>query len=102
MLQIKQSPIHGVGVFATEDIPKDTVIQGGKMVRVGNTSDFLNGLPTVGVVDSVGDVYVPIEGFAILWALNYGIEDNVAANQHEIFTTRDVKAGEELLVMEYK
>ena len=26
-IQIKKSPIHGYGIFATEDIPKDTVIE---------------------------------------------------------------------------
>lgn len=80
-LTIKQSSVHGLGLFATEDIPSDT--------NMGITHikhyDFENGY-----------IRTPLGGF-----FNHSETPNTKAESSDdyihLITLRDIKAGEELV-----
>lgn len=105
--RLKPSPIHGVGVFAIRDIPKDTyVFEPDEDELVSVQADETKALPL--------DVRRLYEDFCVLkgntyqcpssfnkltpaWYLNTSKSPNVAADSSlKFYAIRDIQAGEEL------
>lgn len=96
---LKQSPLHGVGLFANTPLRKGQIIGRMEMVEVGKLSDFPT-LPTVGVV--VGEkVLCPRDGFP-LWAVNWSEDPNIAVQVSMVFAKKAIAVGEELTINYYK
>jgi SET domain-containing protein len=101
--EVRQSPIHGKGLFATDDIDKDEIvmIKGGHIV----SRDFLEReiTPKLGPVEiQIGDdlFIAPVtaeerEG-SMLYS-NHSCDPNLGLRGNIIFVAlRDIEAGEEL------
>jgi SET domain-containing protein len=105
--RLKPSPIHGVGVFAIKDIPKNAyVFEPDDDELVSVQADEIKGLPP--------DLRRLYEDFCVLkddtyqcpssfnkltpaWFLNTSKNPNVAADSSlKFYAIRDIQAGEEL------
>jgi len=98
-LEIKESPIHGRGVFATVRIPRGTVVEEieGKPKHY---SKIPSGLLLRRGMEVSKDVYiVPAEG-SVGWFLNHSERPNCAydVSTREIRATKDILRGEELTI----
>ena len=94
-VELKKSPLHGLGVFATEFIPKGTEL------GVGHYFDFHNRKEEI---VNLRTTLVPF--------FNYNIDSNLVLKQEKptpkwecgfslhnrIYTKRDIQKGEELLL----
>ena len=110
--RLKPSDIHGVGVFAILDIPKDTYIFNGdnsKMVWVDKSVIDKQDEEIIKLYDDFciikGNKYYCIDSFNNLnvgWYLNESKDDpNVGCDDnYEFYALRDIKKGEEL-TMDY-
>ena len=110
--RLKPSDIHGVGVFAILDIPKDTYIFNGdnsKMVWVDKSVIDEQDEEIKKLYDDFciikGNKYYCIDSFNNLnvgWYLNESKDDpNVGCDDnYEFYALRDIKKGEEL-TMDY-
>lgn len=110
--RLKPSDIHGVGVFAILDIPKDTYIFNGdnsKMVWVDKSVIDEQDKEIKKLYDDFciikGNKYYCIDSFNNLnvgWYLNESKDDpNVGCDDnYEFYALRDIKKGEEL-TMDY-
>jgi SET domain-containing protein len=98
-LEIKESPIHGRGVFATARIPKGTVVEKirGKPHRYSKIPATL--LLRRGMEVSKDVYVVPPEG-SLGWFLNHSDRPNCTyeISTREIRTMRNVRRGEELTI----
>jgi SET domain-containing protein len=106
--RIKPSKIHGVGVFAIRDIPKDTYIFSGdnsKMVWVDKSAIENVDSEIKSLYDDYciikGDRYFCPDNFNNLnvgWYLNESKDDpNVGCDEnYDFYALRDIRAGEEL------
>lgn len=105
---LKPSPIGGVGVFATHDIKQDTYLRlfGDEKILEGRTR-----IIDANVLDSDfkkycmyrdGGLMVCPEDFGqmqIGWYLNHSIKNANALHKNYFwYATRDIKAGEEILI----
>lgn len=94
---ITQSPIHGVGVFASCALMVGDTVGTVEMILVGKVKDYTS-LPTVGIVTADGNIFVPISGFP-LWAVNYSRTPNVEADREGVvIVSRYINSGEELTI----
>ena len=98
-LEIKKSPIHGRGVFATVMIPKTTVVE-----EIKGEPQCYSKIPAVLLLrrgmEVSKDVYiVPAEG-SVGWFLNHSDRPNCTYDNstREIRTTKDILGGEELTI----
>jgi len=110
--RLKPSDIHGVGVFAILDIPKDTYIFNGdnsKMVWVDKSVIDKQDEEIIKLYDDFciikGNKYYCIDSFNnlnVCWYLNESKDDpNVGCDDnYEFYALRDIKKGEEL-TMDY-
>jgi SET domain-containing protein len=110
--RLKPSDIHGVGVFAILDIPKDTYIFNGdnsKMVWVDKSVIDEQDEEIKKLYDDFciikGNKYYCIDSFNnlnVCWYLNESKDDpNVGCDDnYEFYALRDIKKGEEL-TMDY-
>jgi uncharacterized protein len=113
--RLRQSGIHGVGVFAVLDIPKDTCIFEGdksKMVWFTEEDICLASLPEavqgfykdfcVILSDGNSKRYGCPDSFnnmPISWYLNDSQDPNVSCDKnYDFYATRNIRAGEELTV----
>ncbi len=111
-VMIKPSPVHGIGVFAVVDIPKDCTQmfskEDGQWTKL--SFDEVNALPeasrymieTYCLYDDT-NYFVPADGFKkmdIALYLNHSETPNIASVNEgaEFITLREIKKGEELLV----
>jgi SET domain-containing protein len=98
-LEIKESPIHGRGVFATVRIPKGTVAEKikGKPLRYSKIPTAL--LLRRGMEVSKDVYIVPAEG-SVGWFLNHSNRPNCTydISTREIRATKDIRRGEELTI----
>ena len=98
-LEIKESPIHGRGVFATAKIPKGAVVE-----RVGGKPQPYSKIPRVLLrrrgLEVSKDVYiVPPEG-SVGWFLNHSDRPNCtyAISTREVRAMKNIRRGEELTI----
>jgi len=106
--RFKPSPVHGIGVFAIADIPKDTKLFSNdhtKMVWI--SADEINDVPAnlkemydaFCIITQDRSKYGCPENFNQLtmsWYLNHSKEPNVRFD-NGFHSLRDIKEGEELL-----
>mgnify|MGYP001816180438 CR=1 FL=1 len=91
MFEVRESPLHGRGLFATQFIPEDTVI--GLLTTEPAPDDELDG-PYVLWVD--GDK--PTRVTCDLRFINHSDEPNAAYyDDLSVVSLRDIQPGEELL-----
>jgi uncharacterized protein len=98
-LEIKESPIHGRGVFATVRIPKGTLVE-----EIKGKPQRYSKIPTALLLrrgmEVSKDVYiVPAEG-SVGWFLNHSETPNCTydISTREIRATKDILRGEELTI----
>ena len=98
-LEIKESPIHGRGVFATVRIPKGTLVE-----RIEGRPQHYSKIPTALVLrrgmEVSKDVYiVPAEG-SVGWFLNHSDRATCTydISPREIRAMKDIRRGEELTI----
>ncbi|HUI23959.1 MAG TPA: SET domain-containing protein [Nitrososphaerales archaeon] len=98
-LEIKKSPIHGRGVFATVRIPKTTVVE-----EIKGEAQCYSKIPSALLLrrgmEVSKDVYiVPAEG-SVGWFLNHANRPNCTydISTREIRATKDISRGEELTI----
>ena len=111
-ITIKPSPIHGIGVFAIQDIPKgcrDIFSRNvGEWIKlpvedVESLPEHSRNLVETYCLFDEGHYYVPDYGFKVMDLVNY-LNHSSAANVisindgEEFEATRDIKSGEELFV----
>ena len=91
MFEVKESPLHGRGLFATQFIAQDTII--GYLKTEPAASNELDG-PYVLWVDGVTPVRVTCD----LRFINHSDEPNAAYyDDLSVVALRDIRPGEELL-----
>ena len=91
MFEVRESPLHGRGLFATQHIPEDTVI--GWLVTEKAPDHELDG-PYVLWID--GDK--PVRVTCDLRFINHSSEPNAAYyDDLSVVALRDIEPGEELL-----
>jgi SET domain-containing protein len=109
--RIKQSKIHGVGVFAICDIPKDTKLfpeDEGEIIWKKKSALNLDEMPQeirqlydqFCLIKNKGETYGCPKSFnlmTIAWYLNHSKTPNVGCDQdYAFYALRDIKKGEEL------
>jgi SET domain-containing protein len=107
-IQIRKSPIHGYGIFATEDIPKDTVIEevGFMEVQDGVLYDYVFLYPKFDTPDEekvgVKQKFAIPHGLACLYNHSDGFNTSWKTDtRNELFifyTIKDIKKGDELFI----
>lgn len=91
MFEVRESPLHGRGLFATQHIPQDTVI--GWLVAEPASDDELDG-PYVLWVN--GDK--PMRVTCDMRFVNHGDEPNAAYfDDMSVMSLREIAPGEEIL-----
>jgi hypothetical protein len=98
--EIKPSPLHGVGLFATEDIRADYLICWGMMTE--HPRGMFNGTPLENLICEQGDKDI------MTWAphmwINHSDNPNCEcrsdrnAMEDDLHAIRDIPAGEELTI----
>jgi SET domain-containing protein len=98
-LEIKESPIHGRGVFATAKIPRGTVVE-----KIKGKPRHYSKIPAALLLrrgmEASRDIYVvPAEG-SVGWFLNHSDRPNCSydISTREIRATNDIRRGEELTI----
>jgi SET domain-containing protein len=98
-LEISESPIHGLGVFATVRIPRGTVVE-----KIKGKPRLYSEIPKALLVrrgmEVSKDVYVvPAEG-SVGWFVNHSGRPNCTydISSREIRARRDVRRGDELTI----
>jgi len=107
-IQIRKSPIHGYGIFATEDIPKDTIIEevGFLEVPLQVLYDYCYIYPKFDTPENerinVTQKFVIALGFGSLYnhSDNFNLTwKNDTKNELFVFyTIKDIKKDEELFI----
>jgi len=92
-VEIKQSPIHGRGVFASEDLEADIIIGHYRGPRAKR-----NGMYVLWITDEETGEEYGISGQNKLRYLNHSSKPNAYLNGEELSTITDVKKGEELTI----
>ena len=110
---IKPSPLGGVGVFATQDIPKNTLLFTNPFkIRLLKSKDvsaeFMQYCARINDEDLLGPER--FDRMEIGWYINHSFEPNVARDPAEyspeeihnekarsFYAIRDIRAGEEIL-----
>lgn len=95
-LTIKPSPIHGLGLFATQDIPEGTNL-GISLIKINKFESKYSSIKNS--KDSKEIIRTPLGGF-----YNHSEKPNVrgetiirhSGDETFLITTRDIKAGEEI------
>ena len=97
---VKESPIHGLGVFAISDIPKDTLIEECHYIVLKNRFRQLDKVLQKYVFSYPKRKSQSAIGFGFASIYNHSEEPNIEFeydNDKLIFTSlRDIKKGEEL------
>ena len=108
LVELRPSPIHGIGCFADQDIKK------GEIVRVWDTEDS-QWVPTAKAhasrhahlyrrfgIRSTGGYWAPVDFIRIStgWYMNHAAEPNLRSDDGEVtyHAIRDIPAGEELTI----
>ena len=106
-IYVESSPIHGLGVFASEDINEGEILEVCPVIdmgmRFGDTShiliDYRFNWPQGG---SPWDKQVVSTGFALLYnhsnTPNAAWRSNLENNTFEFYSIKNIKAGEEVIV----
>ena len=106
-IYVESSPIHGLGVFASEDINEGEILEVCPVIdmgmRFGDTShiliDYRFNWPQGG---SPWDKQVVSTGFALLYnhsnTPNAAWRSNLENNTFEFYSIKNIKAGEEVFV----
>jgi hypothetical protein len=108
-IECKDSPVHGAGVFAVEDIPKHTIIESGPVLIIHKNS--MDALFEINDHRHILQDYVfkwepGFFAVAMGWVAVYNHDDNANCQWRpnfdykslEITTVKDVKSGDELFV----
>ena len=96
-LEIRKSQIHGRGIFATEALPKWTIVE--RLAgRPKHYSRISAALLLRRSFETSKDNYVVAEKESVGWLLNHSDRPNCAYDilTREITTTRKIRKGEEL------
>ena len=106
-IYVESSPIHGLGVFASEDINEEEILEVCTVIdmgmRFGESShiliDYRFNWPQGG---SPWDKQVVSTGFALLYnhsnTPNAAWRSNLENNTFEFYSIKNIKAGEEVFV----
>ena len=106
-IYVESSPIHGLGVFASEDISEEEILEVCTVIdmgmRFGDTShiliDYRFNWPQGG---SPWDKQVVSTGFALLYnhsnTPNAAWRSNLENNTFEFYSIKNIKDGEEVFV----
>lgn len=89
-VEVRESPIHGKGVFALETIPRDTLIG-----RYLGTPAKRNGVYVLWIWED-DDVQCPISGENDLRYVNHARRPNAIFLGDELVALRRIRAGEEI------
>jgi SET domain-containing protein len=92
-IEVKQSPIHGSGLFASDPIPESTFV-GTYHGRVTEE----DGIYVLWVEREIGGEVYGIDGENELRFLNHSPEPNAEFDGAELWTLRDISPGEELTI----
>ena len=99
---IDKSPIHGVGVFAKEDIAKGTIVwEYNPLFDITIRKPQLHGLPehvlhwfaTYTMTDPSGDFMISIDNHKYT---NHSLEPNCGQSDAFWIASQDIKKGEEM------
>lgn len=91
MIEVRESPLHGRGLFATQFIPKDTVLGWLKTVPAGDHE--LDG-PYILWVDGIKPMRVTCD----MRYINHSPEPNAAYfDDLSVMALRDIQPGEEVV-----
>lgn len=109
-VRLQPSPIHGIGVFAIKNIPKDEYVFGLAIPiptmklqkkHIKNLPEQIQKLYLDFCIIHGNVLHCPqnFNDMNIAWYLNHSEDPNVVADENMAFTsTRRIKKGEELLV----
>jgi|SRR3989338_5368243 len=99
--KIGPSPIHGIGLFANQDIPKDTIVWSfNPLIDKVLTDKEVATLPifTQEFIDTYSffdrGVHILCGDFGIF--VNHSENPNLGSTANDSFALRDIKKGEEL------
>ena len=102
-ITIKESSIHGLGVFAIRSIPKDTVLGISHIKDKGNTGYYYQGYirtPLGGFINHSNQPNcIKVKPQDHLYSKNWPIlEEGEEPSSMAMRTSRDIKEGEEITV----
>ena len=109
---LKPSPLGGIGVFATHDIPVGTkIFNHSYALRILNIKDIPQEFIKYCIYISEEECICPeqFDRMEIGWYINHSNTPNIAAeplalgidnlvNDHAPYTIKDIKAGDEILI----
>jgi len=103
-ITVQKSPVHGWGVFATQDIPEGTILEDCAFREVGKFTSKeyskLTGIHNYAFYDVTGKNTCVVFGYGSLF--NSSEEPNATwapgEEYYRFYTTRDIKAGEEIFL----
>jgi SET domain-containing protein len=95
------SPVHGLGVIAVEEISKgeDLLVYGGSIVHKSEIKEFWHAFSHVGIQIDEDYFIVPTspEELEVQGVVNHSCEPNAGfKNQIRLIAIKDIKAGEEI------
>lgn len=91
--EVRESPIHGMGVFA-----KRTYRRGDRIGRYQSRRTHRDGTYVLWVHDEDKDIVQGYEGYGRLRFLNHRSKPNSRLNGLELYATRSILPGEEITI----
>jgi len=91
LVETRDSPTHGTGVFALQDIPRCTLIG-----TYHGSPTAVDGTHVLWIDEGDGDGFRGIDGIGVLRFLNHSRTPNVWFDGRDLYSLRNVSAGEEL------
>ena len=103
-VEVKKSPVHGWGVFATQDIPANTMLETCHFVKAckftSKLYEKMTGLHNYTFFDTTKEYACTVFGWASIF--NSSKEANATWEPGEelftFYTTEEVKAGDEIFL----
>ena len=112
MLQVKtyldKSPIHGIGVFASEFIPKDTLVWAMHDLDMMIDKQYFNALPEIAQefirihADWDKQLQMITMSFDNDKFMNHSFHPNIRNDNQKTFADRDIQKGEEMTINYYE
>jgi len=91
MVEPRDSPTHGTGVFAARDIPKATFIG-----TYQGSPTSVDGTHVLWIDEGEGGGFKGVDGTGVLRFLNHSRTPNTWFDGRDLYALRDIASGEEL------